>query len=137
LRRNIPCEETPPAPTAEIPVINLSYEEFKELWDSSADFVLLDTRPEELYKIGHIPKAESFPLRDINPTSVERLPNNKLIIVYCQSASCGVSHVAAVKLIGLGYNVKDYKGGATEWTNKGNALQGDPSAIPSVSTPNK
>lgn len=132
-----PCEETPTTGSSspETNIVNLTYEEFKALLDSKTDFLLLDTRPLTSYQFGHIPKAESFPLSDISPASVEKLSKDKLIVVYCQSASCNMSHMAAVKLKSHGFDVKDYKGGVMEWTLKGNTLESvktDPAVNPAV-----
>jgi len=129
----IPCEQAPLVATADMEIINLTYEELKALLDSTEDFVLLDTRPIEAYEIGHIPDAESFPLSEMTTLeSVEALPKDKLIVVYCQSASCPMSHSAAVKLKSFGFNVKDYHGGIQEWTEKGVTVEQDTTVIPPI-----
>ena len=68
-------------------VPRMSVQELKTMIDSGADVVILDTQPKELYDMGHIKGAISFPWKQkISLADVRRLPKDKLIVTYCD---CG------------------------------------------------
>jgi rhodanese-related sulfurtransferase len=46
------------------------------------DFVLLDTRPRDAFKFGHIPGAWCAPFADLNEI-MPRLPKDREIVTYC------------------------------------------------------
>jgi hypothetical protein len=88
LKRKYPAgEPTPgPKPTAttggEPPRITLA--EFKALYDKPATRpIILDVRPANSYRQGHIKGAISFPEADVD-RRVGELPKDKLIVAYCQ-----------------------------------------------------
>lgn len=104
-------------------VLEITYEQFKEIRDSGEKYILIDTLPTESYASGHIEGAISFPADTINKESTEKLlSKNDNIIVYCGSFSCGASTYSAETLSGLGYKVLDYKGGLKEYQEKGEVL---------------
>ena len=119
------CSDSPSPPVESKNQINeISYEKLIAWQASGKKFILLDTRSKALYMVGHIKGAQSFPLSEIKvETTLNRLPKDFLIIVYCSSAMCHVSRDAARKLQDLGYAVVDYPGGVMEWTQKGNGLE--------------
>lgn len=61
----------------------ISLEEFKNLFDSQADIVIVDTRSLENYEAGHIPGAISMPYPDDIRARNQELPRDKTIILYC------------------------------------------------------
>ena len=79
--------------------------------------MLIDVRPEEEYKAGHIPNAVSIPLAQLKKR-LKELPKNKTIIAYCRGPLC-VLAVDAIKLL----NQKKFKAirmedGFVEWKLK-------------------
>lgn len=79
--------------------------------------ILIDVRPEEEYKAGHIPTAVSIPLEQLKERMNE-LPKDKTIIAYCRGPLC-VMAVDAIKLL----NEKKFKAirmedGYVEWKLK-------------------
>jgi rhodanese-related sulfurtransferase/DNA-binding transcriptional ArsR family regulator len=79
--------------------------------------MLIDVRPEEEYKAGHIPNAVSIPLEQLKKR-LNELPKNKTIIAYCRGPLC-VLAVDAIKLL----NQKKFKAirmedGFVEWKLK-------------------
>lgn len=58
-------------------------EEFKNLFDSQADIIIVDTRSLENYEAGHIPGAISMPYPDEIRARNQKLPRDKTIILYC------------------------------------------------------
>ena len=80
--------------------------------------------PEAHHAAGHIPGAIAMPLErvaDVAKRFVTDLASP--IVVYCASATCRNSHVAAEKLTALGYqSVRVFSGGKSAWTDGGLAL---------------
>lgn len=108
------------------PIEVLTYEEFSALRSSPKNIILVDVRSQESFLEGHIAGAISIPLQEIVDGITEsRLSKDEKIVVYCGSASCGASTVAAAKLKDMGYTVMHYKGGVGEWMEKGNLLVKD------------
>ena len=89
-------------------------EEAKKIMDSGEEHIILDTREQDEFDSGHIPKAILIPYTEIENKAEEMLPDkDKLILVYCRSGRR--SKIAAESLAKLGYtNVKEF-GGIIDW----------------------
>jgi predicted sulfurtransferase len=59
----------------------ITAEELHKLWEKQ-DVLIIDTRGEPEYKVGHIPGAVSVPANTV-ATKVEELPRTKMIVAYC------------------------------------------------------
>ncbi len=105
-------------------VKQISYEQFKEIYDSGENFFLLDVLPAASYNNGHIKGALSVPVDTINEQCVtEMLHSDSKVITYCAGYDCEASTEAANKIKALGIvNVLDFKGGLQEWRKQGNEL---------------
>lgn len=88
--------------------------------------VLVDARPVEIYRQGHIPGAINLPISRFNDFISERLTSLRAarqLIVYCSGWSCNDSYDLARRLLGKGF--KDlllYRGGMEDWLEKGNVV---------------
>jgi rhodanese-related sulfurtransferase/biotin operon repressor len=82
------------------------------------DVVLLDVRSAEEYKRGHIPKALSLPLEEIDRRWKD-LPRDKELVAYCRGPYCVLSDRAAQKLREYGIQVKKLSVGYPEWEQAG------------------
>jgi len=60
----------------------ISIEELKKLIDSKADIVIIDVRPTDSYDTGHIPKAISVPFPNGIHEKHDKIPKNKLLVLY-------------------------------------------------------
>lgn len=69
------------------------------------DVCLLDVRPEDEYKKGHIPNAISIPITELIDRLSE-IPKDKLVIAYCRGIFCSLSDDAVKILHSKGYNAK-------------------------------
>ena len=89
-------------------------EEAKKIMDSGEEHIILDTREQDEFDEGHIPKAILIPYTEIENKAIELMPDkDKLILVYCRSGRR--SKIAAESLAKLGYtNVKEF-GGIIDW----------------------
>jgi len=82
--------------------------------------IILDARPPEDYREGHIPGAISVPYDEIleKPEPfLHELPLDQEIIAYCEGIQCSNAEDVALLLQERGYsNVKVFLGGWEEWT---------------------
>lgn len=87
--------------------------------------VLLEALPEKYFDDGHLPGARHFPHDQARTLAGAVVPDKETeIVVYCASASCQNSHIAARTLVQLGYgNVAVYAGGKQDWAEAGLALE--------------
>lgn len=69
------------------------------------DVYLLDVRPKDEYDKGHIPKAFSVPIEELNERMGE-IPKDKLVIAYCRGMFCSIADEAVKILHANGYNAK-------------------------------
>ena len=80
--------------------------------------VIIDTRPDFQYKLGHLPGAINIPYDNNNlPELIDKYAlKNQALIVYCSSAHCNAAELLAEKLRELGCKmVSVYPGGWEEW----------------------
>jgi rhodanese-related sulfurtransferase len=87
--------------------------------------VLAEALPEKYFRDWHLPGARHLPHDDVARLAASVLPDKSAeIVVYCASRSCQNSHIAAAKLVQLGYgNVAVYAGGKQEWSEAGLAVE--------------
>ncbi|MFZ1977168.1 MAG: rhodanese-like domain-containing protein [Bacteroidota bacterium] len=108
----------------EVPAKNLemiTLSDAKDLfYGGSALFV--DARHEYDFKKGSIQGAINIPLSDFDTlrTSLDKIPKDKRIIVYCNGEQCNSSMELAAKLSEFGFtNVNIFFGGWQEWSLAG------------------
>jgi rhodanese-related sulfurtransferase len=89
--------------------------------DSSKPPTLLEALPERYYADKHLPAALHFPHDQVDRLAAQLLRDKDAeIVVYCASATCRNSHIAAQRLSQLGYaSVAVYAGGKQEWEEAG------------------
>lgn len=77
---------------------------------------VIDIRPNEAFKKGHIIDAVSIPQTELNPQNkkLEKLRTRPLILV-CSAGT--ESHKLAVQLLKKGYNIYSIAGGMRAWLN--------------------
>ena len=91
----------------------------------AVDFVLLHVvGSPEAYARRHVPGAISLPTRSIDAGSAERLPKDRLVVVYCWGPGCNGATKAAVRLSALGFRVKEMIGGIEYWRREGHPVEG-------------
>lgn len=92
-----------------------------ELWERiqrKDKLVVLDVRPHEEYKAGHIPGAVSIPLDELKKR-IKELPKSKRIVAYCRGPLCALAPEATRYLKSKGYKVKRLVDGAPDWAAAG------------------
>lgn len=92
---------------------------------SDPRLVLLEALPETYFRQGHLPGARWFPHDRARELAAEAAPRkDDLVVVYCASATCQNSHVAARALTAMGYqDVRVFAGGKAEWADAGLPLE--------------
>lgn len=97
----------------------------KRLLEATPRPLLIEVLPERYFQDGHLPGALHMPQDSVSARAPEAIPDKASeIIVYCASASCRNSDIAATQLADLGYlNVSIYAGGKEDWQAAGLPLE--------------
>ncbi|MGA9363010.1 MAG: rhodanese-like domain-containing protein [Bacteroidota bacterium] len=83
--------------------------------------LFIDARHDDDFKEGHIKGAISLPLRTLetNPTQVQGLSKDTLIVTYCSGERCALSIDLGERLASMGFtNVKVFFSGWLEWQKR-------------------
>ncbi|GAB3264025.1 hypothetical protein GCM10027562_28370 [Arthrobacter pigmenti] len=83
------------------------------------DFVLLDTRKQSSWDHGHVPGAVHLPAEEIGEGLIDKFPEGSDLVVYGWSPGCNGGTKAALKLVDLGYRVREMLGGFEYWCREG------------------
>ena len=86
--------------------------------------LLVDTRVPEAYDRNHIPGAVNIPHRTMNAATTAHLDKEALVVTYCDGIRCNGSTKGALKLVQLGFRVKELIGGLDCWRYDGYPVNG-------------
>ncbi|WP_419949111.1 rhodanese-like domain-containing protein [Candidatus Palauibacter sp.] len=86
--------------------------------------VVVDGRSAEAYAHEHIPGAVNLPHREITAESTASLDRSRLYVCYCDGIGCNASTRTALKLLVLGFEVRELMGGLDWWKRDGYATEG-------------
>lgn len=84
----------------------------------SGGVVLIDVRPTEEYRAGHIEGARSVPVEEIEE-ALEKLPRDREIVAYCRGPYCLLSDEVVERLQQEGYRARRLDGGFPDWRARG------------------
>lgn len=103
----------------------ISREDLKTLIASGKKHTIVEALPRKDYEAEHLPGAINVPHDEVQVAASRLIPDKSgRVIVYCASAECRNSHVAADALRGLGYsNVYEYAEGKKGWKEAGLPLE--------------
>ncbi|WP_346858544.1 rhodanese-like domain-containing protein [uncultured Draconibacterium sp.] len=87
--------------------------------------LIIDTRSEEAFKKEHIPGAVNIPHRTMSVSTTTHLNNSILYITYCDGIGCNASTKGALKMLELGFQVKELLGGLDWWKRDGYKTEGE------------
>lgn len=96
-------------------------EELVQLVESGAS-PLIDVRPREEFAHGHIPRAISIPLDELQ-SRVEELPRDAVIVVLCRGPYCVLADQAVSVLQAAGLTARRAQDGVVEWRLAGLMLE--------------
>jgi rhodanese-related sulfurtransferase len=80
--------------------------------------IVLDVRPEEEYRAGHIPGALSVPV-DALEAALQTLPRDREIVAYCRGPYCVFSDEAVALLGSRGFRARRLRQGLPDWRAAG------------------
>ena len=84
---------------------------------------MIDARADEIYAEGHLPKAISLPLGEVDDllkAFKRNVAREATLIIYCSGFGCPDSFDLGMRLIEEGYeDVRVYEGGFPEWRDAG------------------
>lgn len=80
--------------------------------------VVLDVRPRDEFRAGHIPGALSVPIEEL-AARIAELPPDQEVVAYCRSAYCVLAYRAVELLRERGRKARRLDGGLPEWRAAG------------------
>ena len=80
--------------------------------------IVLDVRPEEEYRAGHIPGALSVPVNALE-AALQTLPRDRDIVAYCRGPYCVFSDEAVALLGSRGFRARRMRQGLPDWRAAG------------------
>ncbi len=107
----------------------LAYE--MDSWDlhvalgSDEPIIVVDGRSAEAYSREHIPGSLNLPHKGLSFDSTESLDKSRTCVCYCDGIGCNASTKTALKLLTLGFQVRELIGGLDWWKRDGYATSGD------------
>jgi rhodanese-related sulfurtransferase len=87
----------------------------------AGEVTVLDVRPVEEYRAGHIPGAVSLPLKDLE-RKLKSLPKGREIVAYCRGPYCLLAPEAVAILRHHGYTARPMDDGVSEWRAHGSPV---------------
>ncbi len=78
------------------------------------EVILLDVRPFEEFRAGHLPQALSIPVAELEARLAE-LPADKEIVAYCRGPYCVFADEAVALLRTHGYQARRLEQGVADW----------------------
>ena len=89
---------------------------------------VLDVRPSEEYRSGHIPGAINVPLEEIEKR-LGGLPKDQEIIAYCRGPYCVLAFEAVAALRKKGFEARRLEEGYPEWKAAGLPVESEPKEL--------
>lgn len=90
---------------------------------------LVDVRPAEEYRAGHLPGARSMPLAEL-PARLGELPRGREVVAYCRGPYCTLAADAVALLASAGFRARHLDLGVPDLrTRRFPVVTGEPSAL--------
>lgn len=89
------------------------------------EVTVLDVRPPEEYRAGHIPGALSVPLGDL-AKRMKEIPRHREVVAYCRGPYCVMAGDAVALLRRRGYRATPMEDGVLEWKARGHEVVEEP-----------
>lgn len=93
------------------------------------EVVVLDVRPVEEYRAGHIPGAISVPVEELKQR-LKELPRDREVVAYCRGAYCVLAAEAVKLLRRKGFRARRLEDGITDWRARGWQLDRSEKGVP-------
>lgn len=82
------------------------------------DVIVLDVRPGEEFRAGHIPGARSMPIAEL-AERLQELPRDRDVVAYCRGPYCIFSDEAVALLRAHGFHARRLALGLPDWRSAG------------------
>lgn len=89
------------------------------------EVTVLDVRPAEEFRAGHIPGARSVPVSELKRRLAE-LPKNREVVAYCRGPHCVMAIEAVEILRKRGFRAQRMEQGVMEWRARGWRIEKSP-----------
>ncbi len=89
------------------------------------EITLIDVRPPEEYRAGHIPGALSIPLEELG-ARLEELPKDREVVAYCRGPYCVMAIDAVALLRERGYTARSMAEGVADFRARGWRVAAEP-----------
>ncbi len=114
----------------------LAYEidswDLKVALDTGDEVVVIDARSADAYVSEHIPGAINIPHRSMSAETTNQLSKCALVVTYCDGIGCNASTKGALKMLDLGFRVKELLGGLDWWKRDGHTTHRAATAMAST-----
>lgn len=90
----------------------------------SGEVTVLDVRPVEEYRAGHIPGALSIPVGELK-ARLKELPKQREVVAYCRGPYCVMAIEAVELLRKKGYRAQRMEQGVVDWRARGWRVESD------------
>lgn len=114
----------------------LAYEidswDLKVALDSGQEITIVDARSPNAFGQGHIPGARNVPHATMSEDSTCDIDKASLVVVYCDGIGCNASTKGALKMLKMGFRVKELIGGLDWWRRDGHSVHSDDESGDSV-----
>jgi len=92
---------------------------YADMQNDMCNFTLVDVRSAEAYDNLHAQGAIHLSHNDMTDERLSEFPKDHIFVVYCWGPGCNGATKAALKLNGLGFEVKEMIGGIEYWQKEG------------------
>jgi rhodanese-related sulfurtransferase len=89
----------------------------------NGDVTVLDVRPAEEYRAGHIPGALSIPVAELK-SRLHELPKDREVVAYCRGPYCVMAADAVALLRKRGFSAHRMEQGVADWRARGLRVEG-------------
>ena len=96
-----------------------------EAFGNGEPIIVVDGRTAEAYVQEHIPGSVNLPHRELSTATTATLDKSKTYVCYCDGIGCNASTKTALKLLSLGFEVRELIGGLDWWKRDGYATEGE------------
>lgn len=87
------------------------------------EVTVLDVRPEDEYRSGHLPSALSVPIEELE-RRIGELPRDREIVAYCRGPYCTYASEAVKVLVERGFRARRLGEGVPDWRARGLPVAG-------------
>ena len=100
----------------------------------AGEVTVLDVRPADEYRAGHIPGAVSMPVQELERRLVE-IPRHRPVVAYCRGPYCVLAVEAVDALRRHGFTALRMEAGVPEWRLAGHPVDSATWIVPPVERP--